>query len=161
MIFLNQRMCQYRISQWFISHLASPSALFWRKDNINRYLFYLAEGYFGTHLFVIELYVSDYDNCFTERLKDINIAVPAVLSSFFVTCHVRNERAFADCLYRIKLSNTNLTKHLRLESLADMVTNFQTFWETTLFQFAYIYQFSEDLATSIFMVNEFYLESAD
>jgi len=39
-----------------------------------------------------------------------------------------------------------------------MVMNFQIFWEMTLFQFTYIYEFSEDLATSIFIVSEFYLE---
>jgi hypothetical protein len=68
----------------------------------------------------------------------MSIAVPAVLSSFCVTCHVRNERAFADCLYYITLNNTNLTKHIRLESLAAMVINFQIFCDMTLIQFAQI-----------------------
>ena len=42
-----------------------------------------------------------------------------------------------------------------------MVMNFQIFWEMTLFQFAYIYEFSEGRAISIFMVSESYVESAD
>ena len=71
----------------------------------------MAEGYFGTHMFLIQLYLSDYGTCCTNHMKDINIAVPAVLSSFCFTCHVRNERALADCLYYIKLNNTNLLKH--------------------------------------------------
>jgi len=57
------------------------------------------EVYFDKNIFLIELHLSDCDSCFTKHLKGMNIAVQAVLLSFCVTCHVRNERAFADCLY--------------------------------------------------------------
>jgi hypothetical protein len=139
MLVLNLQMCLYRTSRWFIGRLASPSALLWRKDSTKRYLIYLAEGYFGKDLMLIELYLSDYGTCFSNHMKDVNIAAPAVLLSFCITCHVRNERAFANSLYNVRLNNMNLTQYLRLESLAATAMNFKIFWEMTLLQFTHTF----------------------
>lgn len=95
----------------------------------------------------MQLYLLDYDNCFTKHLKDINIAVPAVR---YVSCEERKGICWLPVLYKAK--NKVLMKYLRLESLAAMGMNIQIFCEMTLFQFAHIYEFSGDLATSIFMV---------